>query len=385
MGESTNKFAMKAMLRHYMEQWRKLQKPMWIPIESCCGSCEGGGTVSNLLWDVTAVEQDVEFDRYSVDLVLWRKGQSPIAIYVSDDLRPSLTMIRYFMDSGIDLHEFSIGRNIDTRRLEASHIAPANCLSKQRGRTSTLWEHLAALPRDECRIGIRRDFRSEKRKAEEFKQLEEHWRDITVGMEKGNYVCFQCSATIRPQEDGLRLSQTWVHWVDGGDCGYVPLCERCSMLGVGMATPLSQVNGSAEPGLSDSCPRCMEKQGKLSTVPPASEPVVMDEGRFLRWVHPPTMRNIQYVVGKKSVNPYDFQVIAASFCTAAMLTGQRSTAEHMKEILDNVQYPNNITDWDWRTAIGESYVSIAMAPPQGDTGDRWWYPKVAGWRPDVQG
>ena len=32
MGESTNKFAMKAMLRHHMEQWRKLQKPMWILI-----------------------------------------------------------------------------------------------------------------------------------------------------------------------------------------------------------------------------------------------------------------------------------------------------------------------------------------------------------------
>ena len=84
------------------------------------------------------------FGRYAVDLVLRREGQSPIAIYVSDDLRPSLTMIQYFMDSGIDLHEFSIGGTSDTRRLEASHIAPAELPQQAAG------THLCAVGASDC-------------------------------------------------------------------------------------------------------------------------------------------------------------------------------------------------------------------------------------------
>ena len=96
------------------------------------------------------------------------------------------------------------------------------------------------------------------------------------------------------------------------------------------------------------------------------------------------------MVGEKTVSKEELQAIAMRFKVglkgAAEDLGMTSDRivnlmiENLEEVMKSVLYSNNILEWDWSEAVGESYLPEFM-----DTGnlqgDKFFYPKRWSWEP----
>ena len=126
----------------------------------------------------------------------------------------------------------------------------------------------------------------------------------------------------------------------------------------------------------------------LGEPPPPT--LTMPGDKFSRLVSPPRPRTQQYVVGEKTVSKEELQAIAMRFKVGLQgaaedlgMTSDRMVIrmiENLEEVMKSVLYSNNILEWDWSEAVGESYLPEFM-----DTGkiqgDKFCYPKRWGWEP----
>ena len=298
--ESVSHWVNKVMYWHKLEQFRKLQKGFWLVFDKCCGQCEGGWFVDNILKDVTVVEQECDFGPYRPDIVLRRGKQPARIIEIVKTSRPSQAKIDYFMAQGIDIYEMSGDRHPLDGALTNVHIAYANCRKRQRDRLNSLWRHVAYL--DDPRIGIREDLRSEERKNREWREREERWERIRRGVTGGDLKCVRCGDGFEHGEDHLSFSQIWKHEREDGTCGLVPFCEKCS-LEVRGGWDRELPDDAEEWGVSKDCPDCesyMSKEFPSINKPPTPT-LQMNEGSYSRIVSPPEARTQQYVVGERTV------------------------------------------------------------------------------------
>ena len=373
----------KTMYRQKLEQFRKLQKGFWLFFDKCCGQCEGGSFVENILKDVTAVEQESDYGPYRPDIVL-RRGTAPARIIeIVATSRPSQEKIDYFMAQGVDLFEIAGDRHHSESVVINVHIAPSNCRKRQRERLDSLWQHLVSL--DDPRIGIREDFRSEERKAREFQERERKWELMRQGVANGDFKCARCGKGFESGDDGFSFSQTWKHLRDDGTCGNVPFCDQCSFEVRGGWN--GEYPDDAEQwGLSKDCLHCSEylqrNHPSLNEPPPPT--LLMRERGYSRLVHSPKVRTQQYVVGERTVSREELQSIAMRLKFALgrvaktmELENDRRVAamiDQLDKILKAIMFANNIYDWDWLEGVGESYLPEFM-----DTGnlqgDIFFYPK----------
>ena len=62
----------KVMWRHKLELNRRHQQGFWLFYDTCCGRCEAGGYVENILDGVTTVRMEAEQEGYRPDILLER-------------------------------------------------------------------------------------------------------------------------------------------------------------------------------------------------------------------------------------------------------------------------------------------------------------------------
>ena len=116
---------------------------------------------------------------------------------------------------------------------------------------------------------------------------------------------------------------------------------------------------------------------------PKDEPVVMQEEGYSRVVGPPTQQTQAYLVGNRSVTAYELQSVVCYFLRTMMLFDQRRTpsARRLMDIMKTIQFKNNDQAWNWRKAVGDSYLP-EWREPSRETGNVYWYPKLMGWDPE---
>jgi len=381
--ESVSHWVNKAMYWQKLEQFRKLQKGYWLVFDKCCGRCEGGWFVDNILKDVTAVEQECDFGPYRPDIVLRRGDQPARIIEIVNTSKPSRKKIDYFKSRGVDIYEISG----DVHPIDGSftnvHIAPLNCRKPQRDRINSLLDHIMQL--DDSRIGIREDFRSEERKNREWREKEEEWERIRQGVVNENLRCSRCGDGFEHGEDHFSFGQTWKHKSADGNCGLVPFCEKCGFEVRG--GPKREFPDDAEEwGVNGECSSCtsyLSREFPALNGPPAPS-LQMNDERFSRIVRPPKERTQQYIVGERTVTKAELQAVLMRFREGLERAAKEinvenhrkvnSMSEQIGDILRAVLFPNEIQDWDWLKGVGESYLPEFM-----DTGslqgDKFIYPK----------
>ena len=69
--EEIARLSNKAMYANKFEGFRRRQRGVWLAFRECCGKCEGGGFVENIL-------TDVESGDYRPDVLLEREGKPPL-------------------------------------------------------------------------------------------------------------------------------------------------------------------------------------------------------------------------------------------------------------------------------------------------------------------
>ena len=270
------------------------------------------------------------------------------------------------MSNGIDVIEMSGDRRPEESAIIDLHISPANCRKRQRDRLNALWKHL--VESDDPRIGVREDFRSDDRKLREWQQLERRWERIEQGVISGELKCSRCGADFEHDEKHTSFSQTWKHKPRGETCGLVPFCDKCSL----------EVRGgwnrefppdAEEWAVNKACPDCeayMSRQFPTLGEPPPPT-LTMPGDKFSRLVSPPRPRTQQYVVGEKKLSlKKKLQAIAMRFKVGLQgaaedlgMTSDRMVIrmiENLEEVMKSVLYSNNILEWDWSEAVGESYL-----------------------------
>ncbi|MYC30085.1 MAG: hypothetical protein F4X65_08360 [Chloroflexi bacterium] len=387
--ESVSHWVNKVMYRQKLEQFRKLQHGFWVFFNNCCGKCEAGWYVENILKDVTKVEEECDYGPYRPDIILW-KGEKPfLIIEVVATSPPSQEKVNYFLSNGIDIIEMSGNRTPEESAIIDLHISPSNCRKRQRDRLNALWKHL--IESNDPRIGVREDFRSDDRKLREWQQRERRWERVKQGVISGELKCARCGAGFDHDEEHTSFSQIWKHKRRDGSCGLVPFCDKCSFevrTSWGGGVPEDAALWASH----EDCPQCAEslsKQFPDLNSPPVPT-LIMPGDKFSRLVSPPRPRTQQYVVGEKTVSKEELQAIAMRFKVGLKgaakdlcMTSNRMVIrmiENLEEVMKSVLYSNNILEWNWSEAVGESYLPAFM-DAGGLQGDRFFYPKRWGWEP----
>ena len=98
--------------------------------------------------------------------------------------------------------------------------------------------------------------------------------------------------------------------------------------------------------------------------------VEMPEPYGSRWVWEPEKRTQEFIVGDRSVTKSEFLATVMTFRHLAHCVWELSLSEgrpfpadlrvlleRLDEMEGAVLYPNNITDWDWREGVGDTFIS----------------------------
>ena len=378
--EHVQHFAAKSVVRKRIASALRMQEPLPITILECCG-CGAYDIVENLLWDITDVQEELAVGPYRPDIVLLRNGQPMKVIEIVRTSPPSERKIEYLLAQGIDLFLMSGSGRPEDATVIRSHISPMNCRRKHKERVESLFKHLTELPDLDCKIGIRQDFRLPQTIQRELEASFNEARERFQRLADEEFTCFRCGVLLT----GEQLQSQWAHREDGG-CGMVELCQRC-MFEASMLPP-GEPDGSVVWGLGEDCEDCAPRWAeteKMVQRMPKDEPAIMQEDGYTRVVQPPTQQTQAYLVGNRSVTAYELQSVVCYFLRTMMLLNQRKTpsARTLMDIMRTIQFKNNDQAWNWREAIGDSYVP-EWREPSRETGNVYWYPKVMGWRPEVE-
>ena len=387
--ESVSHWANKAMYRQKLERFRKLQHGFWVFFNNCCGKCEAGWYVENILKDVTRIEEEGNYGPYRPDILLWQDEKLSMIIEIVATSPPSLEKINYFLSRGIDIIEISGDRRPEDSASIDLHISPSNCRKRQRERLNELWRHMFEV--EDPRIGVREDFRSDERKLREWQERERLWERINQGVISGELRCARCGAGFEHRKNRTSFSQIWKHMREDGTCGMVPFCDKCSFE-VRSSWEQDFPDDAKQWGASESCPKCEEYISQefptINEPPPPS--LLMPGENYSRIVGPPKPRTQQYVVGERSVTKEELLAVAmrlkiglqgaAEDLGMANDRSVRRMIESLEDIIKAVLYPNNILEWNWLEGVGESYLTEAM-DARNLQGDKFFYPKRWGWDP----
>lgn len=133
----------KAMYGHKLKSYLRTQKGFWLFFRECCGECEGGGFVENILKDVAAVRIEGEYDAghtvgFYPDILLERRGLPQMWIEITHTSKPSERKLAYCRERGIDVFELDGSRRPEECCVLKAHISPKNCRSPQRSRLHDL-------------------------------------------------------------------------------------------------------------------------------------------------------------------------------------------------------------------------------------------------------
>ena len=140
--ESVEHWSNKSLFACKFRNFLHRPRGFWFPFLSCCGKCEAGPMVENILEDVDLVSVEANYGRFRPDILLERKDKPPIFIEVVYTSSPSPAKLKYCAEQGIDLFEIDGSRRpIESATLRA-HIAPANCRKERRQALATSFARL---------------------------------------------------------------------------------------------------------------------------------------------------------------------------------------------------------------------------------------------------
>ena len=390
--ESVPHWSNVAMFANKLENFRKRQKGFWLLFRECCGQCGGGGFVENILTDVTAVTREHPAGNYQPDITLERGDSPPVWLEFTDASPPSISKLAYCAVHGIDVFELvGYQRPVDSSVFKA-HIAPRNCRQRQRQRLNGVWEHLRNLAPEKQLIGVREDFRSPERKQREFEEFRKKSEERRQAVAAGEVRCARCGKPFEVADGGYSISYLSTHRPDGG-CAEVPFCGECNFAILGGRDGVFPDDAPMWGRLNQDCPECqrvIERLGEMDAAP-QSRHVEMPEPYGTRWVWEPEKRTQEFIVGDRSVTKSEFLATVMTFRHLAHCVWELSLSEgrpfpanlrllleRLDEMEGAVLYPNNITDWDWRDGVGDTFISDGEARGH-HKGDRFF---PVGWLSD---
>ncbi len=378
--ESVEHWATKAMYAKKLERHRKLQRGFWLFFKECCGQCEGGAFVENILTDVIAVKSETASGGFIPDILLERRGKPAIWLEIVNTSPPSLSKLEYCADNGIDVFELNGSQHPDYSYVRKAHISHRNCRQRQRQRLLGLWRQMADL--DDPKVGIREDFRSLERQRREFRAF---WAKVKARRQEvadGKLSCARCGQPFTVGDGGVSLESIYTHRPDG-ECGEIPFCQQCWFEIIGGWDGVYPDDAGSW-GLEEECPICqpiIAEFTKQTDEANRRKSLRMPEPYGSRLVQEPDLRSQKYIVGDKSVSRGELQCILMMFQYGLSRVNahwkSRMILEEVDKINRAVLYANNILDWDWLEGVGESYISGRDAPD--DTkGDKLLYPNKVG-------
>ena len=360
-----------AMFANKLENFRKRQRGFWLLFRECCGQCEAGGFFENILTDVTAVRREHPAGSYQPDLTLERGDNPPVWLEFTDASPPSIQKLAYCAAHGIDIFQLDGGQRPADSSVFKAHIAPRNCRQRRRQRLNDMWEHLRKLPPEKQLIGIREDFRSPQRKQREFEAIWKEHEERRQAVAAGEVRCARCEKLFEESDGGFSVSYISTHRPDGG-CAEVPFCGQCNFAIMGGWNGVFPDDAAIWGQLDQDCPECqgvLERMREMDAAPQLRH-VEMPEPYGSRWVWEPEKRTQEFVVGDRTVAKSEFLALVMTFRYLAHRVWElslsegrpfpvnlRALLEQLDEMESAVLYPNNITDWDWRESVGDTYVS----------------------------
>ena len=377
-----------AMFAQKLESRRKRQQGFWLFFRGCCGQCEGGALVENILADVTAVKRESDFGGFRPDILLERGGKPPIFLEFTHTSPSSVAKLAYCTANGIDLFELDGSKLPADSSLMKAHISLRNCRKRQRQRLLDLWKHMDSL--DDPVVGVKEDFRSPQRQRRESEAREAKFEALRNKAAAGTLLCARCDKSLATGDTGFSVSFIDIHKPEG-HCGQVQLCQECEFRLRGGWNGVYPDDATSW-GLDESCQGCqtiLAKQAKQleQNEQKASQlrSVEMPEPYGTRLVQEPEQRLQAYIVGKRTVSRDELLSVLVMFeyilrkalPPVPISMGMLSEVVRIKKA---VQYPNNIIDWDWFEGIGEGYISEHDSPDNSE-GDKHLLPKRwPGWQ-----
>lgn len=380
--ESVEHWSNTAMFAHKLESRRKRQQGFWLFFRGCCGQCEDGAFVENILADVTAVKRETDFGGFRPDILLEKGDKPPIFLEFTRTSPPSAAKLAYCTANGIDLFQLDGSKRPVDSSLMNVHVSLRNCRKRQRQRLLDLWIHMEGL--DDPVVGIKEDFRSPEQQRREFEAWHSEIEALHEKAGAGTLRCARCEDSLAHDDGGFSTSYVSIHKPEG-DCGEVTLCQQCefSLRGGWNGVFPDDVTSWM---LDESCQRCQAILAKQAKQLEQSEQkarqrrsVEMPEPYGSRLVQEPDRRQQAYFVGNQTVNRGELLSILMLF--EFPLTGilpqaprARLMLNEIERIIRSVRYANNMYDLDWLEGIGESYV-YENETTDDSIGDKFLYPK----------
>ena len=380
-----------AMFAQKLEGRRRRQEGFWLFFRECCGRCDGGDMVENILTDVTAVKREEWYGPFRPDILLERGGKPPVFLEFTHTSQPSAKKLAFCSAEGIDVFELDGSRRPSDSGVLKAHIAPHNCRQALRARLLGLWDRMEAL--DDPVVGVVDDWTSSslhwhfRLQEEEMQAFGERFARLRQAVREGRLKCARCDEPFEMNEDGNGYHASFIetHRLDGG-CGQVPMCRNCEIaLRGGWHGDFPEDANSW--GLDDECSECrplvVEQERRLAEVQPMRS-VEMPEPYGSRVVAERQRRPQGYVVGDQTVSRSELLAVLM-LVQYALIRRLESTGKDafgkdalMLEEVDRVGravlYANNDLAWDWLEGIGESYVSEADVPDDS-VRDKFLYPR----------
>ena len=376
--EGVQHWSNKVMYFHLLERYRRRQQGFWVSFKQCCGQCNGGGFVEDILADVTAVRMEADYGRFRPDILLERREKPPVWLEFTHTSPPSPQKLAYCSANEIDLFELDGSKYPSESSVTAAYIAPRNCRGRQRRRLFDLWQQIARL--DDPVVGIREDFRSPDRQRREWEATWAKSERMRQDVAAGRVRCSRCEEPFAIQDGRVSVSFIQSHR-PGSRCGKIPFCQTCGFAvrgGWDGAYP----DDAGSWGLDEECPTCqpiLAEHEKMLSEERRRRSVVMPAPYGSRVVQEPERRTQEYIVGNRTVSRSELQSILMMFeyvlvTVTPNICGSGVMLEEVDRIKKAVRYSNNILDWDWLEGMGESYVSERNAP-NDSRGDKFLFPK----------
>ena len=140
--ESVEHWSNVALFGHKFKTFLNRPRGFSIPFLSCCGKCEAGPMVENILEAVDRVSVEAAYGGFRPDILLERKDKLPIFIEVVTTSKPSPEKLKYCAKQGIDLFEIDGTRRPIESAVLRAHIAPHNCRKERRRALATSFGRL---------------------------------------------------------------------------------------------------------------------------------------------------------------------------------------------------------------------------------------------------
>ena len=342
--EEIARLSNRAMYANKFEGFRRRQRGFWLAFRECCGKCEGGGFVENILTGVTAVRTDVESGDYRPDVLLEREGKPPLWVEFGP---PPTHKLAYCAAHGIDLFVLDGNGHPEDAGVITAHISPRNCRERRRQRIFDLWERMRRHP--DPVIGIREDFRRTKTKQREAEELlrgpEETWEAVS----QGKIRCVRGDKPYQIENGGFSIQYVQTHRPNE-ECGEYPMGLACEFAIAGMGAD----DGTEwhEWQLKEGCPTCqplideVNRMVKDSATRQPLRSVVMPAPYGTRVVQEPERRTQECRVGGGTVSREELQavlILIELVLPRFRPAGWALLSDQVDGILDAVQFASNLS------------------------------------------